>query len=212
MFVVVESGGLQTPYKPGRFRPRKVDPVEQVTPVRPVKPESSVPQASSFPDGTSPSIRAYQAMETMMQAERPVILAQEVMSAPVVSLPSEAKLFEAQDLIRHRRFRHLPVTTGEGQVIGMLSDRDVWRGLADPTVYKLSAGAVPAHTPIHRFMSHPVLVARPISEVRAIARVMFEEHIGAMPIVGEAGELKGMLTRSDILRVLIAHLDFEQWV
>ncbi len=58
----------------------------------------------------------------------------------------------------------------------------------------------------------PVLVARPISEVRAIARVMFEEHIGAMPIVGEAGELKGMLTRSDILRVLIAHLDFDQWV
>jgi acetoin utilization protein AcuB len=212
MFVVVESGGLQSPYKPGRFRPRKVDPVQHVTPVRPVKSESFLPQASSFQEGTSPAIRAYEAVETMMQARRPVILAQEVMSAPVVSLPSEAKLLEAQDLIRHRRFRHLPVTTGDGQVIGMLSDRDVWRGLADPTAYKLSAAINPAHTPIHHFMSQPVLVARPISEVRAIARVMFEEHVGAMPIISETGELMGMLTRSDILRVLISHLDFEQWV
>ena len=57
-----------------------------------------------------------------------------------------------------------------------------------------------------------VLSACPTSEVRAIARVMFEEPIGAMPIVGEAGELKGMPIRSDILRVLITHLDFDQWV
>jgi acetoin utilization protein AcuB len=57
-----------------------------------------------------------------------------------------------------------------------------------------------------------VLSACPTSEVRVIARVMFEEPIGAMSIVGQARELMGMLTRSDILRALITHLDFDQWV
>ncbi|MDR4459020.1 MAG: CBS domain-containing protein [Nitrospirales bacterium] len=39
-----------------------------------------------------------------------------------------------------------------------------------------------------------------------------EEHIGALPIVSESVGLVGMITRSDILRALVAHPDFDQWV
>jgi CBS domain-containing protein len=55
-------------------------------------------------------------------------------------------------------------------------------------------------------------VAAPDAELRAIARVLLEERIGALPIVSEAEGLVGMITRSDILRVMVAHPDFDQWV
>lgn len=212
MFVVVESGGVQSPYVPGRFRSRKVDPVQKVFPVDRVAPGSRQSEPDHSPPGHSAFIRAYEAMDTMKHAGRSVILAEDVMTSPAVSLTSEATFLEAQNLFHQRRFRHVPISNDQGQVLGIVSDRDVWRGVADPTLYQLPASLDPGRTAIVHFMSHPVLVANPETEVRGIARVMFEEHIGAMPIVSQSGRLLGIITRSDILRVLISHPDFDHWV
>lgn len=212
MFVVVEAGGVQSPYVPGRFRFRKVDPVQKVPPVDQVTPESRQSEPDHSRQGHSAFIRAYEAMDTMRQAGRSVILAEDVMTSPAVSLTSEATLLQAQHLFQQRRFRHVPITDDQGSVLGIVSDRDIWRGVAEPTLSRLSAALDPARTAVSHVMSHPVLVAKPETEVRGIARVMFEEHIGAMPIVSKPGRLLGIMTRSDILRVLISHPDFDQWV
>ena len=41
---------------------------------------------------------------------------------------------------------------------------------------------------------------------------MFKERIGAMPIVDDQGTLVGILTRSDILRVLVNKAPLQLWV
>ena len=212
MFVVVESGGLQSPYVPGRFRPRKVDPVQKVPAVDRVAPESGKSEPDHLHSGNSPFIRAYEAMNMAKQAGRSIILAEDVMSSPAVSLPPDATLLVTQHLLQQRRFRHVPVTNDQNQVLGIVSDRDIWRGVANPTYDKASGSVDPARTTIFHCMSHPVLVAKPETEIRGIARVMLEEHVGAMPIVSKPGRLLGIITRSDILRLLISHPDFDQWV
>ncbi len=105
------------------------------------------------------------------------------MSSPSVSLPSDASLTETQHLFQERRFRHVPVINDQGQVMGIVSDRDIWRRAADPALSQASSSVDPALTTIVQCMSHPVLVADPDTEIRGIARVMLEEHVGAMPIV-----------------------------
>lgn len=212
MFVIVESSGFQTPYVPGRFRQRRVDPVQKIAATDRVDRGSSHARFQSSHQGASAYIRSYEAVESLKQAGRSVIVAQDVMSSPGVSLSSDATFREAQDLFQQRRFRHVPVTNDQGQVLGIVSDRDILRGKTDPSYYKLPSSFDPTRTVIRHVMSHPVLVAQLLTEVRGIARVMFEEHIGAMPIVSEDGQLMGIITRSDILRVLISHPDFDQWV
>ena len=61
-------------------------------------------------------------------------------------------------------------------------------------------------------MTDQVLTAHPDTEIRTIARVMFEERIGAMPIVSEAGTPVGIITRSDILRTVMNKVPFELWI
>lgn len=212
MFVVVEAGGVQSPYVPGRFRFRKVDPVQKVLPVVHVTPESRQSEPDHSHRGNSAFIRAYEAMDTMRQAGRSVILAEDVMTSPAIGLTSEATLLQAQTLFQQHRFRHVPITNDQDHVVGIVSDRDIWRAVADPGLYRLSTAIDPARTAVFPVMSQPVLVAKPETEVRSIARVMFEEHIGAMPIVSKPGRLLGIMTRSDILRVLISHPDFDHWV
>lgn len=41
---------------------------------------------------------------------------------------------------------------------------------------------------------------------------MFNQHIGALPIVDEKHQLLGLITRSDILRVIIKNEQMEFWV
>ena len=91
-------------------------------------------------------------------------------------------------------------------------DRDLFRGTMESGLSGTTWSTKEVEAPIRNLFSHPVLVASPEAELRAMARVLLEERIGALPIVSEVEGLVGMITRSDILRVLVAHPDFDQWV
>jgi acetoin utilization protein AcuB len=134
------------------------------------------------------------------------------MSSPVVTLPVTASLSQAWEMVHSKRFRHIPVLGADDSVAGILSDRDLFRGTMESVLSGTTWSTKQVESPIRNLVSHPVLVASPDAELRAIARVLLEERIGALPIVSEAGGLVGMVTRSDILRVLVAHPDFDQWV
>ena len=134
------------------------------------------------------------------------------MSSPVVTLPLTASLAHAWDVVHSKRFRHIPIMGENDSVVGILSDRDLLRATMETVLSGTTWSTKQVKTPIRNLISQPVLVAAPDTELRAIARVMLEERIGALPIVSEAGRLVGMITRSDILRVLVAHPNFDQWV
>ena len=123
------------------------------------------------------------------------------MSAPVDTLRPEDLLATASSLVRDRRFRHVPVLSGAGALVGMLSDRDL-----------LHHAGREREVRVGDIMAVPVLSASPDTGIREIARLFFEERIGAMPIVDSAEALVGILTRSDILRALVHEAPFDLWI
>jgi CBS domain-containing protein len=93
----------------------------------------------------------------------------------------------------------------------MLSDRDLSRVTVELALSGKKGSAYLGNVTIETYVSHPVLVAAPEATLPAIARVLLEERIGAIPVVSEEKEILGMITRSDILRVIVSHPNFEQW-
>lgn len=130
-----------------------------------------------------------------------VITAEQIMTAPVISLSIENTVAEAKALFSQRRFRHVPVLDSQGRVLGMLSDRDLFH-------YEDEGGDVF----VVELMTKNVLVAMANAGIRDIARTLFEQRIGAMPILDENHALTGMVTRSDILRTLVNREGLELWV
>jgi len=130
-------------------------------------------------------------------------LAGDIMHSPVETLLPEADILEAWKLISERRFRHVPIVSSQGEVVGIVSDRDILLRAA------LIAASDAADLPspggrVEQIMHAPVLTATPSTAVNQVARIMFEERVGAMPIADEAGNLVGMITRNDILRTLVS--------
>ncbi len=182
--------------------PVRVDPITGALAVRPV-------EARTLP--TVPAeevVRETYRHEGGIPAERrPALVARQIMSPHVITLPPAAAIAEAWDLFRRRRFRHVPIVTAEGAIVGMVSDRDLLGG-ARRGVAGDSAGPPVA---VQDLMSHLVLTATADTEIRECARAMSSERVSALPIVDGAHRLVGILTTSDILRCLTQNAPVDLW-
>lgn len=213
MFVVWENGGTSAPYIRGSIRGRKVEKITNSSTIQKTSPQT---KDSGFHHSnsasTSPLTKSYQASDAQTLVRVPAILAKQIMSSPVLTLSPTAEMSEVWEVIQGKRFRHIPILSSEGRLIGILSDRDVFRATIKIIMTADQSEVTTSRRPIEQIMVKNVLSASPDTEIRAIARILFEERIGAMPIVGKEGELVGMLTRSDILRTVVNEAPLELWI
>lgn len=212
MFAVIDVGGSQSSYVPGIFRDRKVPKVSQASAVRPVGRENQPPEQQAHKGSSSFQNRLYEQVQAFSQSTSSKLVARDIMSSPVITLPFNASLAQAWELVKDKRFRHIPIQSGNGALVGILSDRDLSRGTVESALVGIKGSAYLAKVTIENYVSHPVLVADPEATLLALARVLLEERIGAIPVVSQEKELLGLITRSDILRVIVSHPNFENWV
>jgi acetoin utilization protein AcuB len=100
--------------------------------------------------------------------------------------------------------RHLPVVDEQGELVGILSDRDL-RSLRLPPAAAGETSGPPllrSRRPVADFMSGGVISVDPAAHVGEIIDVMLEESVGALPVVDEDGELVGIVSYVDVLRGL----------
>jgi len=157
--------------------------------------------------------KAYSTTLHLPKERGPAFHAHQIMTAPVVTLYQQTTITQAWKLFRERRFRHVPVITQDRKIYGILSDRDLLRYAAiSGKVPPYDASTPEATTGIDSLIKTRVVTASEDTEIRQIARILFEQRIGVMPIVSESGVLNGIITRSDILRTLVNHAPLELWV
>ena len=161
-------------------------------------------------DHQSNAAQTYQSISALPQTP-PVVLAWQIMTSPVHNLSPQATIDEALRQLREKQIRHLPIVSSAEFLIGILSERDFLRYLGGITEnYELQARN-PGSDQVQMLMKSPVLTASEDTDVRYIARLFVEQHIGALPIVTD-GELKGIVTRSDVLKAVMRHFGLEIWV
>lgn len=155
---------------------------------------------------------AYEKALKEVGQRRPAVLAQQIMSTALVTVSPDSPLDEGWGLIRTRGFHHLPVTSSDGLLVGMLSDRDLLRG--QPNALRRhgrSETAVPP-TQVRHLMSTRLLTASPDTFIRDIARAMVDERVNAVPILSATQHLVGMVTSTDILRCVVHHAPLDLWL
>jgi acetoin utilization protein AcuB len=125
------------------------------------------------------------------------------MSRDPVAVSPDDSLAEALRLTREHRIRHLPVVQ-DGEVVGIVSDRDVRLAMPSPLAVADSDRADFLHrTPVSRVMTREVVTAGPLETVEDAARLLWRHRIGALPVVDGAGRLIGILSETDILDAFV---------
>jgi CBS-domain-containing membrane protein len=136
-----------------------------------------------------------------------VTRAAQIMSSPVFTLDAQMSFTEAWQHFRQKNIRHFVVTDKQNMVQGILSDRDLLKHAA-------VLGATPSaiEKNVGQIMIDAVVTASADTLIKEVCRVMFDQNIGALPIVSNEGYLQGIVTRSDILRSMIKNGPLELWV
>ena len=106
--------------------------------------------------------------------------------------------------------RHLPVTNEMGEIIGMLSDRDVQRSMISQ-LEKPSGRIVSDETikfdeesRVRDYMSWPAKSVSQNSELRHVAEIMVVDKVSSLVCKGD--EPVGIVSTEDLIKVLIEML------
>lgn len=132
----------------------------------------------------------------------PEFLVGDFMSAPVTTIPHDARLLEAALALRRTGFRHLAIVNGD-QLVGIITDRDVHR-YAPSMLGNLSQeeyNSIFEETPLERVMTRNPQTITPATSVREAVKMMHERKLGCLPVVDQ-GRLVGIITTSDMLGLL----------
>ena len=217
MAFIVIGPGVHDPIKLDTlFDRRPVEKVGALSPRPRIEPHRPVDLEERYADlllrrERGQAFEAYQQIKGLHE-KKPVVIAREIMTSPVVTLMGQATVDEAVALFHARRFRHVPVTADGGDLIGMISDRDLLQSLGGLNEqYERQRATGGGNDPVTALMRSPVLTAVEDADVRLIAGLFVDYHIGAIPVV-TGSKIAGIITRSDVLRAVMHHYGLELWV
>ena len=107
-----------------------------------------------------------------------------------ITLPATATLDDAEHLMNRYKISGVPITDGEGVLVGILTNRDVRFCSADD--YR---------RPVSEFMTSNELVTAPEGTTLEQAKVLLQKHrIEKLPLVDDKGRLRGLITVKDIMK------------
>jgi CBS domain-containing protein len=119
--------------------------------------------------------------------------ASDLMTTAVITIKAGEAISHADSEMRLASIRHLPVVDDRNHLVGILSHRDLLRAFA-------RAKKETVH--VADCMSRDVKTIRAAAPARKAAAIMLEHKIGSLPVIGDDGQLVGLITETDFLRLV----------
>lgn len=131
---------------------------------------------------------------------------EEIMTRQVVYADSHMPLSAVSEKIRLFGIRHVPVINPEREVVGIISERDLFRiqsprRLEDGSWY-YDKQALDTIILKDVMTYHPVTL-HPENSLSEVIVLMVERKFGCVPIVDARNKLCGIITQMDILKVAL---------
>jgi len=139
------------------------------------------------------------------------ILVKDWMTTPVITVKADTSISLAHKIMKDNGVRRLVVVDDKEQVVGIITIGDV-REASPSDAVTLSIWELNylwAQLTVDKVMSRQVMSVKKDDSMSKAARVMLEKKISGLPVVDDSGKLVGMITESDIFRMVVKTLETE---
>ncbi len=143
---------------------------------------------------------------------------EDIMTREVISVRPDMRVGQIARVFREHQLSGLPVVSEDGELVGIITELDMVKRHARPELpaYLPLLGAyLPLRTKEYReslrritgvvasdIMTTPVNTIGPDASIEDAATVMVSNRSNPLPVVDEAGRMVGIISRTDILRVI----------
>ena len=130
------------------------------------------------------------------------------MSHPVITIDVETYISDAAKLMEIHNIRGLPVLS-EGRLVGYITDSEIKRASASEIgrlEYVLGMEEI-----INHIKAREIMIRNPINilmdyTVEEAAEIMMEKKLSSAPVVDREGDLKGVVSQTDVFRALVSFM------
>ncbi len=219
-FVFGPSGQI---YRGGPAKLAQLAPVQRVQRPQGLRARAMDPDGTSGTPGARPAQTAQQqrlqeAAAAYVQTEQgprpprqPVLRVADMMTMGAVTVPPDMPAHEAWLMLREQRVAQAPVVNTEGQVVGLLLRADLAPDDLLPQPAAVPLAIARARRAVAEVMASPVPTVAADTELRRVAPVLLDTGLPGLPVTDEHGLLVGFVTRTDILRAVVADPPLDLW-
>jgi CBS domain-containing protein len=122
----------------------------------------------------------------------------------VVTIEPERSLLETARLLDEKRVRAVVVSDADHPVLGIISERDIARAVAE-------RGAVALDEPVAQHMTAKVITCTRSFTTKALMELMTDRRIRHVPVV-EGGRLNGIVSIGDVVKHRLNELEAEDQI
>jgi acetoin utilization protein AcuB len=127
------------------------------------------------------------------------------MTRDPITVDPDASMMDAEQLMKENSIRCLPVMKG-GKLVGILTDHDIKASSASKatTLDMHELLYLLAKVKVKEIMTKDPIIIRDDDTVEEAAVVMLRHKISRLPVLSEKNELAGIITDTDIFKVLVS--------
>lgn len=134
------------------------------------------------------------------------LLVEDVMTTDVVTLSRNDKLSVADEVMKQKRIRHIPVLDGDGLLCGIVTQRDLFRGII---LRSLGYGSRAEQRMLDMLsikdaMRDDVITTTPDTPLAEAAHIMLSNKVGCLPVL-DGERLAGLLSEADFVKQFAGH-------
>ena len=124
-----------------------------------------------------------------------------VKGTDVVTIGPDETVAATVQLLNVKRIGAILVCDANGKVVGVISERDIIRGIAVNSERALEM-------PVRDLMTSEVIACKPTDTIAEVMKMMTVRRFRHMPVI-EDGELKGMISIGDVVKNRIEETEME---
>jgi len=195
--------------RPQALRTRALDvPAEPFQSPAPLHPAFSPPANLRLQDAVSAYAQTEQGPQ---QARQPLTKVSDVMTTGALSVEPGARVNDAWQTLAEHKVAQAPVVDPLGRVVGLLLRADMapLDLLPEPGAVKQAIEL--ARRPVSEVMVSPVPTVAADTELRRVAAVLLDTGLPGLPVTDADGLVVGFITRTDILRAVVADPPLDLW-
>ena len=127
------------------------------------------------------------------------------MTTDVVSVGPDTSLLKVGKLMKDHHIRRIPVVDENGQVVGIISDRDVRDASPSKatTLDMYEMHYLLAELKAKNIMTTKPITVKPTDTVEQAALIMLDNKVGGLPVVDDSGKLVGIISDHDVFKALV---------
>jgi CBS domain-containing protein len=158
------------------------------------------------------AVAAYAQTASSQPPRHPLKRVRDIMNLGAITLHDSATVAQAWAVLAQHRLGQAPVVDASGMLVGLLTRADLMRAdrLPGPHTHALVWQALLAQS-VADLMWTPVPGVSLDTDIRRLARVLLDTGLPGLPVLDDAQALVGFVSRTDILRAVVADPPLDLW-